>query len=88
VKALYHAKDQYEGCKTRNDGTVSKVYADEYGNSLYEISYDDGDFAETVAAENVEVRKKAKDEKAKEEQQREEAQKLKKKKQKAKEQAR
>jgi len=55
VEANYHASDQYGGKRTWYPGEVTAVhkFSGAGGGTTYDVTYDDGDVEEDVAAENV-----------------------------------
>ena len=88
IRGNYRAKDQFGGHATWYRGVISKVYNDEKGNTLYNVTYDDGDFEDGMVRENLKVVAKTKDQKDEEEKKKIELKTLAKKKKKAKELAR
>jgi nucleolar protein 14 len=53
IKGKYQAEQQFEGKGKWYKGEITKSYADEAGNTLYDVLYDDGDTEEGMKPENI-----------------------------------
>lgn len=84
VQGNYHASEQYQGKENWYDGTITAIRTDSAGNTLYDVTYDDGDFEEGMNRENVRPSPLSKEEKDQQTSEEKEAVTAKKKKQKAK----
>jgi len=84
IQGNYHASEQYQGKKNWYDGTITAIRTDNAGNTLYDVTYDDGDFEEGMAGENVRPAPLSKEEKDQQTTEETEAAVAKKRKQKAK----
>jgi len=62
VKGNYHAEEQFDGHENWYEGVITDVRSDKTGNTLYDITYDDGDFEEGMKPEYVRRIKKSKEE--------------------------
>ena len=83
VQGNYHASEQYGNKVTWYNGTITAI-REENGTKVYDVTYDDGDFEESMTAENVRPMPKSKEEKRKEQMKKNEVDVAKKKKLKAK----
>ncbi len=81
IQANYHANEQFENWF---NGTITSVRKEKNGQVVYDVTYDDGDFEEGMAAENVRPLTKSAEEKKSDKMKRTEAEIAKQKKQKAK----
>ena len=84
IQGNYHASEQYQGKENWYDGTITAIRTDNAGNTLYDVTYDDGDFEEGMTEENVRPTPISKEEKDQQINEKTEAAMAKKKKQKAK----
>ncbi len=84
IQGNYHASEQYQGKENWYDGTITAIRTDNAGNTLYDVTYDDGDFEEGMVEENVRPAPISKEEKEQRTNEETEAAMAKKKKQKAK----
>ena len=84
VQGNYHASEQYQGKENWYDGTITGIRTDDEGNTLFDVTYDDGDFEEGMVRENVRPIPLSKEEKDQQKTEETEAAMVKKKKQKAK----
>lgn len=84
IQGNYHASEQYQGKANWYDGTITAIRTDNAGNTLYDVTYDDGDFEEGMAKKNVRPAPLSKEEKDQQMNHKTEAAMAKKKKQKAK----
>jgi hypothetical protein len=84
VQGNYHASEQYGGKPNWYSGVITEVRKDPNGAKVYDVTYDDGDFEEGMAEENVRPLPKTKEELEKDKAKISEAAMFKKKKQKAK----
>lgn len=84
IQGNYHASEQYQGKENWYDGTITAIRTDNAGNTLYDVTYDDGDFEEGMTEENVRPAPISKEEKDQQINEKTEAAMAKKKKQKAK----
>jgi nucleolar protein 14 len=84
VQGNYHASEQYQGKENWYDGTITGIRKDDEGNTVYDVTYDDGDFEEGMDRENVRPIPLSKEEKDQQKTEESEAAMVKKKKQKAK----
>ena len=84
VQGNYHASEQYQGKENWYDGTITGIRKDDDGNTVYDVTYDDGDFEEGMDRENVRPIPLSKEEKEQQKTEESEAAVVKKKKQKAK----
>ena len=84
VQGNYHASEQYQGKENWYEGTITSIRTDEAGNTVYDVTYDDGDFEEGMVRENVRPIPLSKEEKDQKSTEASEAAMAKKKKQKAK----
>lgn len=89
IKGKYRAEEQFEGKGKWYKGKITKAYADEAGNSIYDIEYDDGDVEEAMKPKNIRLQKKSsQDEKEQHDRKRKMIAKMQEKRQKAKDKAR
>lgn len=84
IQGNYHASEQYQGKENWYDGTITGIRKDDEGNTVYDVTYDDGDFEEGMGRENVRPIPLSKEEKDQQKTEESEAAMVKKKKQKAK----
>ena len=62
VQGNYHASEQYGGKENWYSGVITAVRSDSQGNTIYDVTYDDGDFEEGMIEMNVRPLPKTKEE--------------------------
>lgn len=62
VQGNYHASEQYGGKENWYNGVITAVRSDSQGNTIYDVTYDDGDFEEGMIEMNVRALPKTKEE--------------------------
>ena len=62
VQGNYHASEQYGGKENWYNGVITAVRKDSKGNTVYDVTYDDGDFEEGMAEKDVRSLPKTKEE--------------------------
>ena len=62
VKGNYHASEQYGGKANWYNGVITAVRSDSQGNTIYDVTYDDGDFEEGMIEDNIRPLPKTKEE--------------------------
>ena len=53
VKGNYHAEEQFDGLENWHEGEISNVTTDKKGNTLYDVTYNDGDFEEGMKRKHI-----------------------------------
>ena len=62
VQGNYHASEQYGGKANWYNGVITAVRSDSQGNTIYDVTYDDGDFEEGMIEDNIRPLPKTKEE--------------------------